>query len=53
MSDPMNPVIEDYVTPSSAELKARSKRNVAIAFGLLGFVGLVFFVMLIQMGVFK
>ena len=53
ISDPMNPIIEEFVTPSDAELKARSKRNVAIALGLLGFVTLIFFVMLLKMDVFK
>ncbi len=53
MSDPMNPIIEEFVTPSDAELKARSKRNIAIALGLLGFVTLIFFVMLLKMDVFK
>lgn len=53
MSDPMNPVVENYVTPSGAELKARSKRNIAIALGLVGFVVLIFFVMLIKLGVFN
>ena len=52
VSDPMNPEIEDYVKPSTAELKARTSRNRAIALGLVGFVVLVFFIMLIQLGVF-
>lgn len=52
MSDPMNPIIEEFVTPTQAELTARKKRNFAIAIGLLGFVTLIFFVMLIKMGVF-
>ena len=52
MSDPMNPEIEDYVKPTAAELKARTSRNRAIALGLVGFVVLIFFIMLIQLGVF-
>ena len=53
VSDPMNPVIAEYVKPSAAELGARKKRNLAIALGLLGFVVLIFAVMLLKMGYFK
>ncbi len=52
MSDPMNPEIEEYVKPTDAELKARNSRNRAIAFSLVGFVVLVFIIMLVQLGVF-
>ncbi len=53
VSDPMNPVVEAYVEPTREELRARKKRNLAIAIGLLGWVGLVFWVMLLKMGYFK
>ncbi len=53
ISDPMNPIIENYVEPTCEELRARKKRNRAIAIGLLGWVGLVFWVMLLKMGYFK
>ena len=51
MSDPHNPVIEEYVRPTDAEIKARSKRNVAIAALLLAFVGVIFVLMLFKFGV--
>ncbi len=53
MSDPQNPEILEFVKPSIEELAARKKRNVAIALGLLGFITLVFLVMITQLGFFK
>jgi hypothetical protein len=52
VSDPHNPVIEEYVSPTEAEIKARGKRNIAIALLLLAFVGLIFMLMLFKLGVF-
>lgn len=49
-SDPHGQTVLDYVEPTEAELKARGKRNVAIAFGLAGFMALVFMLMLVQSG---
>ena len=53
VSDSMNPVIAEYVEPSTAELGARKKRNAAIALGLFGFVALIFCIMLLKMDYFK
>lgn len=50
MTDPQNPEIVDYVTPTDAELKARNKRSVAIALGLAGFMTLVFLLLLYKYG---
>lgn len=50
MNDPQNPEIIEYVTPTEAELKARNKRNVAIALGLAGFTLIVFFLLLYKSG---
>lgn len=50
MSDPQNPEIVEYVKPTEAELKARNKRNVAIALGLAGFMTLVFLLLLYKYG---
>jgi len=52
MSDPQHPIIEEFVKPSDAELKARTNRNRAIAFALLGFVVFVFLLMLFKLGYF-
>ena len=38
-------------TPSEDELRARNKRNIAIAFSLLGFMVFVFLTMLARAGV--
>lgn len=53
MSNPQNPEVIDFVTPTPEELRARSKRNYAIAFGLFGFIALIFLVMITQLGFFK
>lgn len=50
MTDPQNPEIVDYVEPTEAELKARNKRNVAIALGLAGFMFMVFMLLLYKYG---
>ncbi len=52
MSDPYNSEIDGYYTPSTEELSARKKRNVAIAVCLFGFVVFVFLLMLYKLGVF-
>ncbi len=41
-SNPQKPEIIEYITPSDEEIKARSQRNIAIAWALVGFMGLVF-----------
>lgn len=46
------PEIVEYVEPTPEELRARGKRNVAIALGLAGFMFLVFCMMLLQSGFF-
>lgn len=52
-SDPsFAPEIVEYVVPTPEELRARGKRNVAIALGLAGFMLLVFVMMLLQSGFF-
>jgi hypothetical protein len=38
----------DFVAPTEAEVKARSKRNIALAACLLAFVLLVFFTMVLK-----
>jgi len=53
MSDPQNLIVEDYVTPSDEELRARRKRNMAIGLSLVGFVVFIFFLMLFKLGFFK
>ena len=50
MTDPRNPEIIEYVTPTEAELKARNKRNVAIALCLAAFMTLVFLLLLYKYG---
>lgn len=50
--DPNAPEILEYVVPTPEELKARGKRNVAIALGLASFMFLVFALMLSQSGFF-
>lgn len=52
MNDPYNAEIDGYHEPSTEEIEARKKRNVAIAACLFGFVGFVFLLMLYKLGVF-
>lgn len=33
---------QNFVEPTPAEIKARTKRNIAIAFGLIGFMAFIF-----------
>lgn len=42
---------DGFVTASEAELRARSRRNVAIALSLLGFMAIAFIGMLARAGV--
>lgn len=53
MTDPQNPEVLEYVAPSPAELKARNKRNIAIALCLAGFMLLVFLLLLYKYGYFS
>ena len=53
MTDPQKPEILEYVDPSPAELKARNKRNVAIALCLAAFMMLVFLLLLYKYGYFS
>jgi hypothetical protein len=50
MRDPQNPEIIEYIKPTAEELKARNKRNVAIALGLAAFMILVFLLLLYKYG---
>ncbi len=43
--------MEDRYQPTDAEMRARNKRNIAIALGLAGFMVFVFFTMLSRSGV--
>ena len=52
MNDSMHPEIEGYVSPSAEELKARSKRNIAIGLGLVAFVLFVVLLTLSRLGAF-
>ena len=52
MTDRQKPDVLEYVEPTEAELKARKKRNVAIALGLAGFMLLVFLILLYKYGYF-
>ncbi len=52
MSDPQNPEVVGYIKPTKQEVAARSKRNIAIAIGLAGFVVLVFLMMLYRLKVY-
>ena len=51
MSDPQNAEIEGYITPSQEQLRARKRRNRAIALALAGWVVAVFVVMVFKIGV--
>jgi len=53
MTDPQKPDIMEYVEPTEAELKARNKRNIAIALGLAGFMLMVFLMLLYKYGFFS
>ncbi len=52
MSDPQNPEVTGYVSPTEAQLAARSRRNLAIAGGLAAFVIIVFLMMLYRLEVY-
>ncbi len=46
----MNHKIKNYIEPTPAELKARKKRNLAIAAALFGFVAFVLLLTLSRLG---